>query len=237
LIATMIETVFLDAGGVLIFPNWTRVSAALAAHGIDVAPARLAAADVHARYQIDLEAGRAVTTDQQRGWLYFNLVLTHAGIPLSEATDAALSDLREYHAAWNLWEHVPDDVVPALGDLRRLGLRLVVVSNANGTLRRAFDRLELSEHVDFLLDSSDEGFEKPDPRLFHRALERANARAGTTLHVGDLYFVDVMGARAAGLAALLLDPSGLYERYDCPRIQRLGEVASWVETWNSTSSR
>jgi putative hydrolase of the HAD superfamily len=233
----MIETVFLDAGGVLLFPNWTRVSDALAAHGVHVEPAKLATADPHAKYEIDLETGRTVKTDQQRGWRYFNLVLTHAGVPLTEATDAALAELREYDAAWNLWEHVPDDVVPALDDLRRLGLRLVVVSNANGTLRKVFERLQLSQRVDLLLDSSEEGVEKPDPRLFNLALQRANARAGTTLHVGDLYFVDVMGARAAGLAALLLDATGLYERYDCPRIQRLGEVASWVKTWNSTSSR
>jgi HAD superfamily hydrolase (TIGR01509 family) len=227
----ILTTIFLDAGGVLVVPNWTRVSESLERHGVHVAPSVLAAADPRAKHQIDLDTARSVTTDQQRGWLYFNLVLTHAGVPLSPSTDAALAGLKEYHDRWNLWETVPDEVIPALVDLRTLGLQLVVVSNANGTLRSAFDRLRLSQHVDLLLDSSDEGFEKPDPRLFRLALDRAGARADTTLHVGDLYHVDVVGARAAGLHALLLDPFGLYEQYDCPRIQSLAEIAGWVRTY------
>jgi hypothetical protein len=32
----MIETVFLDAGGVLVNPNWDRVAAALGRHGVPV---------------------------------------------------------------------------------------------------------------------------------------------------------------------------------------------------------
>jgi hypothetical protein len=38
---------------VLVFPDWTRVSRTLADHGFAVAPERLAAADVHARFTID----------------------------------------------------------------------------------------------------------------------------------------------------------------------------------------
>lgn len=30
----MLETVFLDAGGVLVFPNWTRISEGLQKHGV-----------------------------------------------------------------------------------------------------------------------------------------------------------------------------------------------------------
>jgi hypothetical protein len=40
-----IQTVFLDAGGVLVWPNWRRVTDALAHHGIDISPAALAAAE------------------------------------------------------------------------------------------------------------------------------------------------------------------------------------------------
>src|SRR5262249_52074376 len=157
-------------------------------------------------------------------WLYFNLVLTQAGVPLSRATDAALTEMRAYHARHNLWETVPPDVPPALERLRGLGLRLVVVSNANGRLRSLFHRLGLAGRVDFLLDSFDEGVEKPDPRLFRIALERAGARAETTVHIGDLYYVDVVGARAAGIGAVLLDSAGLYGGYNCVSVRTFGEV-------------
>ena len=41
----MLDTVFLDAGGVLVFPNWVRIANALGERGVDVAPAALAAAE------------------------------------------------------------------------------------------------------------------------------------------------------------------------------------------------
>ena len=139
------------------------------------------------------------TTDASRGWLFFDLILAHAGVARSEGTAAALADLHAYHTASNLWEYVPDEVLPALEALRRRGLRIVVVSNANGTLRAHLDRLGMTSRFDVVLDSADEGVEKPDPRFFEIALERSGASRDTTIHVGDLYYVDVMGARAAGL--------------------------------------
>jgi len=44
------------------------------------------------------------------------------------------------------------------------------------------------------------------------------------MHVGDLYNVDVVGARAAGLRAVLLDAASLYEGVDCQRIHSLTEL-------------
>jgi putative hydrolase of the HAD superfamily len=125
-------------------------------------------------------------TDHQRGWQYFNLILEGTGVPLTAQTDAALAELHAYHAVHNLWEYLPDDVVPALERLRGLGLRLVVISNANGTLHVVFGRLGLTPYLDVAFDSYREGVEKPDPRLFQIALERVGARAETTIHVGDV---------------------------------------------------
>jgi HAD superfamily hydrolase (TIGR01509 family) len=223
-----ITTVFLDAGGVLVVPNWQRVSDALEAHGVTAAAADLAAADPLARRDIDLGLG-GVASDQQRGWQYFDLVLQHAGVSVSDRTSAALADLQAYHTRWNLWEVVPDGTREALDRLRRLGLRLVVVSNANGKLRLLFERIGLASRFDVMLDSTEEGVEKPDPRLFEIALERSGAERARTLHVGDLYHVDVEGARAAGLDAVLLDPLDLYTGFDCRRVHSLNELAALLE--------
>ena len=54
------------------------------------------------------------TSDASRGWLYFELVLKHAGIARDARTTAALRDLAAYHAEHNLWETVPDEVPAAL---------------------------------------------------------------------------------------------------------------------------
>jgi len=225
----VLNTVFLDAGGVLLFPNWSRISTALADQGVAVSAKALATAEPRARKQLDEGRTIGTTTDASRGWLFFDLILEQAGIPRSDATAAALTELHAYHCANNLWEFVPDGVRPALAALRAHGLRLVVVSNANGTLKAHMNRLGLAAAVDMVIDSCDEGVEKPDPRLFEIALERAGAQADTTIHVGDLYQVDVVGARAAGVRPVLLDETGLHPNADCVRVSSLAELVQRVQ--------
>jgi putative hydrolase of the HAD superfamily len=104
-----------------------------------------------------------------------------------------------------------------------------VVSNANGTVQALFDRLELAAFFDAILDSAVEGVEKPDPRLFLLALERLGAAPREAVHVGDLYGVDVVGARAAGVRPVLLDEAGLYEDADCPRVRSLVGLADHLD--------
>lgn len=223
-----LQTVFLDAGGVFIYPNWWRVSEALAKHGVHVSPEILRAADPHARRKLDDLKVIGATTDASRGWLFFDLILDHAGVARSDGTAAALAELHTYHTASNLWEHVPASVPPAIAALRERGLRIVVVSNANGTLRAHLDRLGLTPRFDVVLDSADEGVEKPDPRFFEIALEKSGAARETTIHVGDLYYVDVMGARAAGLRGVLLDEADLRPDADCPRVRSLDELVERI---------
>lgn len=224
----MLETVFLDAGGVLVFPNWTRISNALAVRGVHVEPDVLARAEPRAKKKLDVSQTINATNDAGRGWMYFNLIFEEAGVPLNADVEAALAELHAYHQESNLWELVPAGVVPALAALRARGLKLTIVSNANGKLRVLFARLALAGCVDCLLDSHDEKVEKPDPRFFDIALERSGARRETTIHVGDLYHVDVVGARAAGLRGVLLDEAGLYPGVDCPRVRTLGELVDQI---------
>ena len=224
----MLKTVFLDAGGVLLYPNWWRVAEALAREGVTISPEALAAADPPARRELDDRHTIGTTTDASRGWLFFDLILEHAGIGRSDATAAALANLHTYHTASNLWEYVPPGVVPALEALRSSGLQLVVVSNANGTLRAHMDRLRLTALFDKVLDSADEGVEKPDPRFFRIALERSGAAPESTIHVGDLYYVDVVGARNAGLRGVLLDEADLRPDADCPRVRTLDDLVQRI---------
>lgn len=224
----MLETVFLDAGGVFIYPNWWRVSEALARHGVQVSPEALKAADVLARRELDDLQVIGATTDASRGWLFFDLILKHAGVTASDGTAAALAELHTYHTASNLWEYVPDAVLPALEALRARGLRMVVVSNANGTLRAHLDRLAMTRRFDLVLDSADEGVEKPDARFFEIALDKSGAARDTTIHVGDLYYVDIVGARAAGLRGVLLDEGNLRPDADCPRVRSLDELVQRI---------
>jgi putative hydrolase of the HAD superfamily len=220
-----VSTLLLDAGGVLVRPSFARVAAALRARGVAAEAGALAAAEPRAKRALDRPPAAGGSSEEARGWRYFDLVLEHAGIPRSGATDAALVELKAWHDRQNLWEDVPGGVAESLRRLRSAGLRLAVVSNANGTLRRLLERLGLAPAFDAILDSAVEGMEKPDPRLFLLALARLGAEAGTAVHLGDIYHVDVVGARAAGVRPVLLDEAGLYPEADCPRVRSLAELA------------
>ena len=228
-VTTRIKTLLLDAGGVLVLPNWNRVSKTLGRYGIKVEASALAEAEPYAKRVLDDLSIVKRTDDRSRGLLCLDLILKRVGISKSSRVEMAIAELETYHATKNLWEHVPNEVPSALIRLRKFGLRLIVVSNANGTLRSHLSRLGLTSYLDLVLDSSDEGVEKPDPRLFTIAMHRARARPESTLHVGDLYHVDIVGARAAGLRAVLLDRAGLYLEYDCHRISTLDELADGLK--------
>jgi len=48
---------------------------------------------------------------------------------------------------------------------------------------------------------------------------------GDAVYAGDIYSIDVVGARAAGLRPVLVDEGGLYPDADCPRVRSLAELA------------
>lgn len=62
-----INTLFLDAGGVLCHPSWQRVSAALAREGVAITPEALAAAEPLAKRDIDEAIVVGATDDKTRG--------------------------------------------------------------------------------------------------------------------------------------------------------------------------
>jgi putative hydrolase of the HAD superfamily len=101
----------------------------------------------------------------------------------------------------------------ALVGLRRAGLRLVVLSNWDISLHDVLAAAGLTELVDGVLSSAEVGAAKPDPRAFRAALELAGTGPERAVHVGDSPAQDVAGARAAGIAPVLLrrdplSPSG-----------------------------
>jgi putative hydrolase of the HAD superfamily len=100
------------------------------------------------------------------------------------------------------------DVVPALRDLRALGLRLVVASNWDCSLPSWLSTAGVLELVDGVVTSAEVGAAKPSPRVFVRALAVAGVDSAEALHVGDKVDNDLEGAAAAGVRAVLLQREG-----------------------------
>jgi len=119
----------------------------------------------------------------------------------------AVTPLRDAFRDPAAWE-VFDDVVPALRALEGMGAKLGIVSNWDSRLRPLLDSLGLARWFDAIAVSCEEGMEKPDPRLFVRAIARLGGTPDRALHVGDVPELDEAGAKAAGIASVLVDRRG-----------------------------
>ena len=139
--------------------------------------------------------------------------------------DRIVKHLRDRKVWDRLWTKVPPEVPDALARMRASGRKLIVVSNSDGEVDRRLTDLGLFDLVDDVVDSGTVGHEKPDPRIFEFAAERAQTPTNRCVHVGDLYSVDVLGAQSAGVHAVLLDPFGDWDGYDCHRSKNLATFA------------
>jgi putative hydrolase of the HAD superfamily len=102
--------------------------------------------------------------------------------------------------------HVGPDVVPTLEELRGLGLRLGVVSNAAYRPRLMLQQLAalgLRDYFDSVTFSSEVGLRKPHPTIYLDALRKLNVDAPRALFVGDRMREDVEGPKKLGMRAVL----------------------------------
>ncbi|MFN2464956.1 MAG: HAD family hydrolase [Candidatus Dormibacteria bacterium] len=156
-------------------------------------------------------------------WTEYNLlVLGGLGIEgerLTELVEAV------YTRAWSpdAWQPFPD-ALPTLDELRRMGIRMAIVSNFVDTLPEVCRSHGLTEYFEVIVASVDAGAMKPDKRIWDVALRRMGVDPGSAWHVGDNYWADVMGARAAGIHPVFLDRGGILPRADCAHISNLDEL-------------
>jgi putative hydrolase of the HAD superfamily len=101
------------------------------------------------------------------------------------------------------------DALPLLRALKDHGVSVVAASNWDASLPDALERTGLAAYLDGAVSSAVVGAAKPDPAVFHAALERARCEPAEAFHVGDSPQGDVDGARAAGIRVALLDRHGV----------------------------
>ncbi len=227
-----IETLFLDVGNTLMSVDFDRIARELGSHGLACGPQELRRAEAAARPALSRWLADRSTEDRDgfQTWLRGALrglaaAADHDDAGLDAIVAALAPSLRVHGESHRLWCWVLPGVPEALAALRETGLELVVVSNSDGTVERGLAEQGLRDFFSDVHDSHLVGWEKPDRRIFDHALERAGTRPERTLHVGDLYAADVVGARAAGIHPLLLDPFDDWGQVDCERLPDVGALA------------
>jgi putative hydrolase of the HAD superfamily len=232
-----LRAVLFDAGNTLLRMNYVAIAGYLDGRGHTVSVDTIEEAELRARVKLDAGLARGDSTEgrgsQDRYLVY---LLEGLGIRDPDEIEAAADFRRSYNAPAGLYNVADPEALPAIRRLKSAGLVTGVVSNSNGWARSLLDGAGLGDALDFVIDSSVVGIEKPDPKIFHLGLERAGVAAHEAVYIGDLYSVDVLGSRAAGLGAILLDPRGFWGPRDCDIARTLAEATRLVldPAWNPT---
>ncbi|MDX2166082.1 MAG: HAD family hydrolase [Deltaproteobacteria bacterium] len=225
---SQLRAILFDVGNTLHHVDHAWIAQCLGEHGHATTAREVAAAEYPAKAAMDeMFRARRAGNDATRQAPYLEIVLDTLGVEprLRAAVGAAL---RAENARHSLWRVQHDDTPEVLAALRARGLTLGVVSNADGRVPAALERGGIAAHFAAIIDSHLVGVEKPDPRIFQLALEACGVAPQEALFVGDIYEIDVTGARAAGMEAVLIDPLDLYGEVDCRRISALRELLEIV---------
>jgi putative hydrolase of the HAD superfamily len=210
-----VRLVTFDVGGTLIrpFPSVGAIySEVLTRRGFAADPERTESAFEEAWD----EAARIVPPDRERySWSpegergYWRRLLTGTVTRLggTEPPPGAAEELFErfgHRETWRLYPEVRD----ALERIAAQGITMAVVSNWDSRLPALLRELGIRHYFGPILVSALEGYEKPDPRIFHLAAERARVAPCEMLHAGDRELEDLEGARRAGCQGVKIERNG-----------------------------
>lgn len=219
-----IRAIFFDAGNTLVWLDHPFLVEALREAGHACTEDQLMEAEYEVKLLLDEMArnGRGLA-GPERGRMYFSELFRRVGLP-DDRFPPLGQRLFARHAERNLWSRVRERTLETLDELRRRGFRLAVISNADGRVEALLEQVGLRSPFEFVIDSQVVGLEKPDPRIFRLGLERAGVEPEQAAYVGDIYEIDVVGARAAGMRPFLIDPLGRFGALECERIASLEDL-------------
>lgn len=135
---------------------------------------------------------------------HFAEILSPHGVTEDEQVQAAVDTyVQDRYLGLQLFDEAVD-VVQSIREQARVGM----ITNGPSDIQRAkIERLGIGPLFPFILVSEEEGLWKPDPQIFHRAMEQGGASPEETVYIGDNPFHDVAGAREAGITSVWVNRS------------------------------
>jgi HAD superfamily hydrolase (TIGR01509 family) len=233
--STPIRAVFLDAGNTLLFPQVEKLAQDMEAAGFPISPEQFHQAEREGKKKLDellwpqIREGRVPRSSNNIYWEYYLSALSGLLDGTEETRTAAIDRVIAGFRNIHTWSKVFPDTVPALKKLKAAGYYIAVISNSDGSVEGELDRAGLTDYLEFVIDSSVVGVEKPHPEIFQIALDRSGFKPGEAVYVGDIHPTDVGGAELAGLRGILIDWVGAYPQAECPRITSLSELSALLE--------
>ena len=214
--------IFFDVGNTLLFPNRERILAPLPEQK-HPSLAEWQALERRTKEEFDQSAlsGRI----DHGFWWTFHTYLLQGCNAFDPAVRDALVENTQKSANW-------DQIHPGTREaLERIGQQhaVAVISNSDGKIDAVLRRCGICDCFACITDSGNVGQEKPHPAIFAAALREMNADPAESLYVGDIYSIDYVGARNAGMQAVLFDVAGAYRGRELPRVESLAQLEQWLQ--------
>lgn len=214
--------VLFDAGGTLVGLHAERLTAALRARGYE--PGHVDSAFWRTVVLLDSEfaPGAGEFEHWWRAWQ--ERLAHHCEVP-AEAFCEVYDELDAEHF---LWEAPVPGARECLEALVGAGVRVGVVSNADGRIASALERAGLAGYLEVIVDSGIVGVAKPDPAIFSHALVPLGLAPEETWFLGDTVTYDAAAAEAAGLVSWVVDHAGTHVLDHPRRVRGLAEFTERV---------
>src|SRR5690349_9653224 len=213
--------IFFDVGNTLLFPNRAKLLAPIAA---EKHPSLAEWQALERRTKREFDEGLVTGKIDHGFWWTFH---THLLNELGTFNEVVRDTLVQNTQNSANWDQILSGTRDALERIRQQ-YAIAVISNSDGKINAVLGRCGICDCFASITDSGNVGHEKPHPAIFAAALREMNANPAHSLYVGDVYSVDYLGARAAGMQALLFDLAGAYREQEVPRVESLAELESWL---------
>jgi putative hydrolase of the HAD superfamily len=214
--------IFFDVGNTLLFPNRARILAPLPG---DRHPTLEQWQALERRTKKEFDDGMVGgRVDHSFWWTFHTYLLEDANLLEDGLRDALIESTQKS----SNWDQILPGTREALQSIRS-DYAIAVISNADGKIEEVLRRCGIADCFKSVTDSGIVGQEKPHPAVFQAALSSMGAQPAESLYVGDVYSVDYVGARNAGMQAVLFDVAGTYRDRDLPRVESLLGLEIWLK--------
>ena len=214
--------IFFDVGNTLLFPNRPRMLAPLPS---EKHPSLETWQALERRTKKEFDDGLISGKIDHGFWWTFHTHLLHQ---LDAFDDAVRDDLVVNTQNSANWDQILPGTREALERIKQQ-YAIAVISNADGKIDSVLSRCGICDCFASITDSGNVGHEKPHLAIFSAALREMKADPAESLYVGDVYSIDYVGARNAGMQAILFDVAGAYRGREFPRVASLSELETWLE--------
>jgi HAD superfamily hydrolase (TIGR01509 family) len=215
------RVIFFDVGNTLLFPNRAKILAPIASHRHPTLE-QWQALERRTKQEFDHEMQNG-QVDRGFWWRFHTYLVQELDEDIS-VRDKLVENTQQSAN----WDQILPGTRDALARIRQQ-FRIAVISNSDGKIDRVLSRCGIADCFESITDSGTVGVEKPRPEIFEAALRTMQARADESLYVGDIYSVDYVGARNAGMQAVLLDVAGAYRDRDLARVESLQQLETWLQ--------